>query len=98
MKFNLALADKSNIELRNDVALRTQNFPIAFATSEDFVASIISVFGDRIDEEKVESLRQQWLAGSFGGLPIVEIRPAAEINGASGAYSSDTNKIHLLPK
>jgi len=65
------------------------------ASSEDFVTKVAIAFGDSFDAAKVEDLRQEWLAGDFDSLPAIEIRSAAEINGANGAFSADTNTIYL---
>ncbi len=66
-----------------------------FAADEGFGEKIASAFGDDFDNAGIEALRQLWIDGDFSGLPAVEIRSAAEINGANGAFSVDTNKIYL---
>jgi hypothetical protein len=65
------------------------------ASSKDFVTKVAIAFGDNFDAAKAEDLRQEWLAGDFDSLPAIEIRSAAEINGANGAFSADTNTIYL---
>ncbi|HAX80914.1 MAG TPA: hypothetical protein DCY88_35025, partial [Cyanobacteria bacterium UBA11372] len=66
-----------------------------FAADEEFGEKIASAFGDDLDNAGIEALRQLWKSGDFTGLPAVEIRSAADINGANGAFSADTNKIYL---
>ena len=79
-----------------DEAISTaRRYLIAISSSEDFVTKVAIAFGDSIDAAKAEGLRQEWLAGNFGSLPAIEIRSAAEINGANGAFSADTNTIYL---
>lgn len=87
MKSNLTFVNNSSNKILNDVALETQKFLNTFATSKSFIASIIYILGDRTDIEKLESLHQQWLVGSFGELPIVEKRFAAEINSMYSVFS-----------
>ncbi len=79
----------------DDATLVTQSFLKAIASSEDFVTKVAIAFGDSFDAAKAEGLRQEWLAGDFDSLPAIEIRSAAEINGANGAFSADTNTIYL---
>ncbi|MUG99172.1 hypothetical protein F7734_45530 [Scytonema sp. UIC 10036] len=66
-----------------------------FALVPDFIDNIALAFGNEIDLSILEYLRQQWASGYFEQLPKIEIRPAAEINQAYGAFSSTTNTIYL---
>ncbi len=72
-----------------------QNFLKTFASSADFDAKMQEAFGDSIDIEKVEVLRDFWGKGELGSFPEIEIRNSAEINGAKGAFAKATNKIYL---
>jgi len=67
----------------------------AIASDQDFATKVTLAFGESFDAEKLEALRQQWEAGDFESLPPIEISLSAEINGANGAFSADTNKIYL---
>jgi hypothetical protein len=67
----------------------------SLAVDKRFIEVITESFGDHIDAEAVENLRQQWAKGDFTELPKVQILPAASLNGARGAFSSDTNTIYL---
>jgi Ca2+-binding RTX toxin-like protein len=92
-----------NVELLNESArialddgiFNTKGFLKAIASQADFTEKMASAFGDSFDVAKEEGLRQEWLAGDFDSLPAIEIRSAAEINGANAAFSADTNKIYL---
>ena len=75
--------------------LLAQDYLTRFALSENFLEQIGVAFGNRFDPAKLEKLRQQWASGQFEAIPEIEIRPAAEINGAIGAFSADTNRIFL---
>jgi len=78
-----------------EAILSVQDYLTQFSLSEKFIERIKIAFGDRFDLAKLEELRQQWAAGNFEALPEIEIRPAAEINGAIGAFSADTDTIYL---
>ncbi len=45
--------------------------------------------------QPLQTLLQRWQLGEFSMLPMIEIRDASDINGAYGAYSSDTGRIYL---
>ena len=65
------------------------------AVSEAFPIGIKTAFGDNFNQSILEQFYQQWLESNFDNLPEVEIRSKSEINGANGAFSSDTRKIYL---
>ena len=75
--------------------LSAQNLLSAIATDEDFLKKVTLAFGNVFDAKKLENLRQQWENGNFEGFPAIDIRPAADINGANGAFAKATNKIYL---
>ena len=64
----------------------------SFANQADFVEKMTAVFGEEIG---VYSLKTAWMLGDFSIFPNIEIRNVSELNGANGAYSSDTNRIYL---
>ncbi|MBT9316459.1 choice-of-anchor L domain-containing protein [Leptothoe spongobia] len=63
-----------------------------FASQENFEAKIQLAFGEDID---TSVLRADWLNGDFQDLPKIEIRSAAELQGALGAYARATDTIYL---
>ncbi|MBD1867253.1 hypothetical protein H6F95_08060 [Cyanobacteria bacterium FACHB-471] len=65
------------------------------AVAPDFISKMETAFGDRFDTAKLQDFQQQWASGNFENLPNLEIRPAADINNANGAFSSTTNTIYL---
>ena len=95
MKFNLDLVDNLNSDVIDEVALSTQNFLTSFAIDEAFSTKMALAFGNLIDTERAERLRQKWMTSDFEALPAIEIRSAAEINGANSAFSKPTNAIYL---
>jgi hypothetical protein len=79
----------------DDGIFNTKGFLTAIASQADFTENMEIAFGDSFDLAKAEGLRQEWLAGDFDSLPAIEVRSTAEINGANGAFSADTNKIYF---
>ncbi|WP_242056395.1 S-layer family protein [Nostoc sp. FACHB-152] len=70
----------------------TQERLQTFANDSDFTQKMAVAFGG---EAKVDFLGTAWLAKDFSIFPNIEIRNAADINGANGAYGASTNKIYL---
>lgn len=70
----------------------TQGWLQEFAASSEFVDKMQLAFGDGVN---VASLQDVWASGSLGTLPEIEVRSAAEINGANGAFAAETNTIYL---
>ncbi len=87
--------DESAQTALDEGTLTARRFLRAIATDKDFLTKVTLAFGDSFDAEKVEYLRQKWEAGDFESLPPIEIRSAAEINGAKGGFSADTNTRYL---
>jgi VCBS repeat-containing protein len=54
-----------------------------------------TTFGANFDHNKAEQIRQSLLAQDYSNVPPVEIRTAAELNGALGGFSAQTNTIYL---
>jgi RHS repeat-associated protein len=63
----------------------------AFARSSDFSVKMKVAFGEGVD---VSELQDAWEAGEVR-FPTIEIRSAAELNGARGAFAIATNTIYL---
>lgn len=83
-------------------ALETTHSLLTDFAAGDFTAKIALSFGDSFDTQAARLLAQDFVNADFRALPNLEIRPAAEINGANGAFASATNTIYLsrefLPK
>lgn len=67
----------------------------AFAADPTFVEDMVTAFGQTINRQQLESLRQQWQDNNFTSMPTIEIRSGDEMHGGKGAYSKDTNTIYL---
>ncbi|MHC5825090.1 MAG: calcium-binding protein, partial [Nostoc sp.] len=63
-----------------------------FASEPDFGQKMATAFGEGAN---VDSLRTAWSANDFSNFPEIEVRHAADINGANGAFAAATNKIYL---
>jgi Ca2+-binding RTX toxin-like protein len=92
----MSLLDSVNLEqvLRESVD-NTYSLLTRFASDPEMLDKIAIAFGNRFDSEKLETLRQQWASGNFESFPKIEIRSAAELNGANGAFAAATNTIYL---
>ena len=89
-----ALDERTQFAL-NRAIIATQDLLTAFAASEDWLSVITTAFGDRFEPRKLEQLRQQWRDQNFNSLPEIEVRSAAELKGANGAFAAATNKVYL---
>ncbi|WP_414579272.1 hypothetical protein [Anabaena sp. CCY 9402-a] len=63
-----------------------------FANTPRFRENIAVTFGNSVD---ASGFQTAWMNRDFATFPPIEIRSAAEINGANGAFSRDTGKIYL---
>lgn len=60
-----------------------------------FLDFSVQSFGSNLDAAALTNLQQQWAATDFSGLPAIELLSAPSLNGARGAFSSETGKIYL---
>ena len=63
-----------------------------FTQSPDFSSKVKIAFGDNAD---LTEFQTAWAAGDFSVLPKIKIIPAAEINGANGAYAAALDTIYI---
>jgi RHS repeat-associated protein len=66
-----------------------------FADSPSFITQVQAVFGNDILSDRLHTLGQLWRDRDFSLLPTIEIRTAAELLGAQGAYAGASNTIYL---
>ena len=71
-----------------------EDYLAEFAQSPSFREQIQLVFGDNIDEDAINVLRQQWLLSQFT-IPPIQILNQGQLNGAFGAFAKSTNRIYL---
>lgn len=65
-----------------------------FVRSNDFGLQMRVAFGELFEEGQLGLLQGEWLAGEWGNF-AVEVRSAAELNGARGAFALATNTVYL---
>ncbi len=94
MKSLTSDAELLNVQV-SDALQDVENSLKSLATSPDLLTKMQGTFGDRLDGEKVRVLAATWAAGDFSTFPEIEVRDAAEINGARGAFAQTTGKIYL---
>jgi Ca2+-binding RTX toxin-like protein len=63
-----------------------------FANNSQFSQQLVMAFGT---EANMESFQTDWRSGDFSILSGIEIRSAAELGGAHGAYAAATDRIYL---
>ncbi|KZL48914.1 hypothetical protein A2T98_15585 [Nodularia spumigena CENA596] len=87
------IPSQSSLKLLVDQSLDTVfDLLHQFANTPRFRESIAVTFGNSVD---ASGFQTAWMNRDFATLPPIEIRSAAEINGASGAFSITTGKIYL---
>jgi hypothetical protein len=63
-----------------------------FANNSQFFQQLVMAFGAGAN---MESFQTDWRSGDFSVLSGIEIRSAAELGGAHGAYAAATDRIYL---
>ncbi|OUL26792.1 hypothetical protein BV378_12275 [Nostoc sp. RF31YmG] len=91
IKSSLTL-DATELTALEQALLLTQGYLHNFANEPDFSQKMAVAFGDGAN---VDSLATAWLVGDFRDFPEIEVRHAADINGANGAFAAATNRIYL---
>ncbi|RUT03993.1 hypothetical protein DSM106972_049070 [Dulcicalothrix desertica PCC 7102] len=89
------ILDESTQFALNEATLILQNYLSESIKDGSLLETVNLSFGNQIDASKLENLLGQWATGNFKELPTIEIRPAAEMNGANGAFAKATNNIYL---
>jgi len=97
------MTSQTTFSILNDAFCLQQRFAIAtsqvlltkYALGDEVIGDLTTAFGYKYDRYAASDLITQWQTGEFDSFPEFEIRSSAEINGANGAYSVDTNKIYI---
>ena len=63
------------------------------AATEDFEATIASIFGTEIDRVQLVTIRQQWLNGDLSIIPNIDVLTNGELGTANGAYAASLDRI-----
>lgn len=84
-----------NVAKKDPIAVTLKNLLFNFLGDENFSDKIRLAFGENLNNDLLESIRQEWTDGNFSNLPDVEVRSAKEINNANGAFDALNNKIYF---
>lgn len=68
--------------------LLAKNQLTQFANSGTFDSGIVTVFGNELDTQVANTLKQQWSANDFSNLPTIQIVPDAQIGGNNGVFTA----------
>ncbi|MGB3637363.1 MAG: hypothetical protein WBA39_07265 [Rivularia sp. (in: cyanobacteria)] len=89
------MTSQTTFSILNDAIATSQVLLTKYASGDELLGDLTTAFGYKYDRYAASDLITQWQTGNFSSFPEVEIRSSAEINGANGAYSVDTNKIYI---
>lgn len=92
---NTNLANPTHAALVEESLKNAYNTLSDFANSEEFLLKIQTAFGETFHADKLEGLRQQWIAGDFASLPQIEILTGTQLRGANAAYAGENNTIYF---
>ncbi|MCT7972953.1 hypothetical protein [Laspinema olomoucense] len=92
---NTNLANSTHAALVEESLKNAYNTLSDFANSEEFLLKIQTAFGETFHADKLEGLRQQWIAGDFASLPQIEILTGTQLSGANAAYAGENNLRRL---
>ncbi|MDJ0658159.1 MAG: hypothetical protein QNJ42_01575 [Crocosphaera sp.] len=73
----------------------SQELLTQYSLNDGLLGDLTIAFGSEYDSDVATNLVTQWQTGNFDSFPEIEVRSSAEINGADGAYSADTNRIYI---
>jgi hypothetical protein len=77
------------------VCSKLERFLCAIASNGTMLRAIRATFGDRVNRDKLESLRQDWETHCFESLPQIEICDSEEIHGLNSLFSPHRQTIYL---
>ena len=92
MNTNKVTGGDAYISILNDAQHLVRETLESFARSPHFASQMAIAFGQEVD---ARGFQTAWETGDLLGLPQIEVRPAADINGANGAYAIALNVIYL---
>ena len=92
---NTNFANSTHAALVEESLKNAYNTLSDFANSEEFLLKIQTAFGETFHADKLEGLRQQWIAGDFASLPQIEILTGTQLRGANAAYAGENNTIYF---
>jgi Ca2+-binding RTX toxin-like protein len=66
-----------------------------FATQDNFEQIMMTAFGNRINRQQLQNLRQQWLSNDFSVIPKIQVLSQGELGAANGAYGASLDEIFI---
>jgi Ca2+-binding RTX toxin-like protein len=66
-----------------------------FAAQSNFNVMMATAFGNRLNQSKLQLLRQQWLSDNFSIIPDIQVLYQGELQGANGAYAASLDRIFV---
>lgn len=66
-----------------------------FAHDDDFLGKMRLAYEDGFEVDTALNLAKAWQKNDFSIIPTIQFLTAAELNGANGAYSAETDTIYL---
>ncbi|MDJ0517485.1 MAG: hypothetical protein QNJ74_14945 [Trichodesmium sp. MO_231.B1] len=88
------LLDESEMSALNLGLLSLEESLKVIATDGSLLPIFEVAFGNQFEREKAEDLRGKWEVENLEWLPKIDIRSAAEINSANGAFAGANNTIY----
>jgi Ca2+-binding RTX toxin-like protein len=80
----------------NSTALQNVQHQLSqFASQGNFLSVMTTAFGNRLNQQKLQALRQQWLSGNYSIIPEIQVLSHGELGSASGAYAAELDKIFV---
>ncbi|MFM6355639.1 MAG: pre-peptidase C-terminal domain-containing protein, partial [Planktothrix sp.] len=89
------LSASSLVEAQDVAFSKMKQILQKFAADPEFADKIERAFGKNLDQEKLQSLRQDWLTGEITDLSNIEIVSQSQIASANGAFADATDQIYL---
>ncbi len=82
----------NTLNLAQDIA---HHYLGTFVNQSNFQSSMNLIFGNQWNASSFRQVSMGWSEQSFNQLPVIEVLQNNELNGANGAFSSETNSIYL---
>ena len=89
------MSTQTTSSILNSAIELSQELLTQYSLSEELLGDLTTAFGTEYNSDTATELVTQWQTGNFDSFPEIEILSSAEINGANGSYSADSNKIYI---
>jgi Ca2+-binding RTX toxin-like protein len=89
------LLDSNSLKSLDRAIERTFDTLQQNSIGSNWFAEVTRSFGNNFDTKTFNAITNDWNGGDFSRLPTLEILTEEELQGARGAFSSETNTIYL---